>query len=460
MGTVRQSVVAALLLFFSHALRADAIDDYVTSQMRSLHLPGVAVVVVRDGVPSTVRAYGMANLEHGVPVTPETMFEIGSVTKQFTSFAVMMLVEEGKVRLDDTIDVYLPDVPRDWRGITVRHLLTHASGIEEYLSVPGLDAEAHAKTHDDMTNLFFRRLKLDFAPGATWSYSNSGYLLLGNLIERVTGKSYWTFLSERIFQPLEMSSTRSSEPRAVIPRRASGYRWVDGRYENRAALSENAFAAGSILSTIRDMARWEAALHARKLLSASSYEQMWTPQMTSSGELPPVNYGFGWFVEKRHGRRVVLHAGGTPGFSSVIRRYADAGVSVIVLANHGDRVIDQLAVDIAGIFARELAWNRSPVDPDPELTARLRSALCDLIAGTAAPGNFTPAMQTFLKTATGRGVWEWVASDGELKSLAYAGSEEAGNAMLVRYRAVFGEADLALTFTVSREGKIAQVVWW
>ena len=314
-------MLAGLLFSAPVAARADALDEYVLERMRQLRLPGVALTVVRNGAVVTMRSYGDANLELGVPVTQDTVFELGSVTKQFTAVAIMMLVEEGKVRLDETIAAYLPQTPDAWRAITIRHLLTHSSGIQEYLGVPGLAEQAHAAgSHDLMSQLFFDRLRLEFAPGETWAYSNSGYLLLGNIIERVSGRSYWEFLRTRVFEPLGMAATRSTDPRALIRHRAAGYGWTGAGFENRVALSENAYAAGAIVSSIRDMARWEAALHSRRLLTKGSFEDLWTPLAVSLSTPPPFSYGFGWVIDRERGRQVVLHSGGTPGFSSAIRR--------------------------------------------------------------------------------------------------------------------------------------------
>jgi CubicO group peptidase (beta-lactamase class C family) len=416
---------------------------------------------VRNGEIVTTRTYGAANLELDVPVTDETVFEIGSVTKQFTAAALMMLVEEGKVGLDDSIAKHLPQVPAHWRGITVRHLLTHSSGIQEYLSVRGLPEQAHAaKSHDEMTRLLGERLNLEFAPGETWAYSNSGYLLLGNVIERVSGKSYWEFLRERIFTPLGMTATRSSDPGTVIPKRATGYGWSDGRFENRRALHENAYAAGAIGSTIRDMARWEAALHRGALLSTRSWDATWTPLTVSRGATPPFSYGFGWMVDHEHGKRAMFHSGGTPGFSSAFRRYPDEGLAVIVLANHSDRILDHLPVEIAGIVSPPLAREQPTSDPDPPRTERLTAALRGMLSGKPDPKRFTPAMQLFLQTSTGRGLSEWVASHGDPKALTYSQTEPAGENSTLRYRALIGQAHLWFSFTVTRDDKIAQVYWW
>jgi D-alanyl-D-alanine carboxypeptidase len=203
--------VGVLLVCAALPARADIIDDYLARQMRQLRLPGLALAVVRDGKVETIRTYGEANLELDVLVTRDTVFELGSLTKQFTAVAVMMMVEDGKLRLDHSIATYLPEVPEAWRAITVRHLLTHSSGLRGYLSVPGLADQAHALGHREMTRLFSTRITQEFSPGETWAYSNTGYLLLGDIIERASGQSYWEFLRTRVFAPAAMHATRSSE---------------------------------------------------------------------------------------------------------------------------------------------------------------------------------------------------------------------------------------------------------
>jgi len=311
-----------------------------------------------------------------------------------------------------------------------------------------------------MTRLLGQRLRLEFEPGETWAYSNSGYLLLGNLIEVASGKSYWDFLRERIFAPLGMEATRSSDPRAVIPHRASGYGWRDAGFVNRGALSENAYAAGAIASTIVDMARWEAAIQEGQLLSKRSWDEIWTALTVSRGATPPFSYGFGWVVDREHGGRAVLHSGGTPGFSSAIRHYRDDGIGVIVLANHGDRIVDHLALEISGMVLPARARERPPSDPDRARTERLTTTLRELLSGKPNAKLFTPAMQLFLKTSTGRGLSEWIASHGELKSLTYSQTEPAGEDSTYRYRALVGETHLWFSFTLTKDDKIAQVYWW
>jgi D-alanyl-D-alanine carboxypeptidase len=460
-ATLRFLLAVLLLFCVPRVAGADALDDYIHSQMRVLHIPGLSLAVVQDGKIVKTRGYGLASIESNAPATEDSVFEIGSVTKQFTATALLMLVEEGKVGLDEPIARYLSGVPKAWSAITVRQLLTHSSGIENYLAVPGLpDTSRPGLSHDDIAKIFFEGLKLEFQPGETWSYSNSGYLLLGNIIEKTSGKSYWEFLAERIFKPLGMNETRSSEPRAIIPNRASGYQWQKDKLENRPALTENAYAAGSIVSTVRDLVKWDAALSTGKLLRPASFDQMWTPFKARGGKTAPVNYGFGWFIDTYHGRRVIAHTGGTLGFSSALYRFADEKLTVILLTNHSDRVIDHLAIDIAGLYVPALARPKRAGEPEPEISPKLKTALTGLFEGKPDPSLFTPAMQVFLKTGTGQGLWPWVGSDGPLESFTFSEQEEAGGEQILRYKTVLGSATLWCSFTVTDDGHIAQINWW
>jgi CubicO group peptidase (beta-lactamase class C family) len=456
MRVIRLSVLVVCVALWP---RADTFDDYVAAQMQSLRLPGLALAVVRDGKVATIRTYGKASLELDAPVTRDTVFELGSVTKQFTAVAVMMLVEDGRLRLDDSIAAHLPEVPDAWRTITVRHLLTHSSGLQEYLAIPGLADQAHALDHRGMTRLFASRIRQEFSPGDTWAYSNTGYLLLGDIIERASGQSYWELLRVRVFEPAGMRATRSSDPQVVIRDRASGYAWNGAAFENRRSLSASAYSAGAIVSTITDMARWAIALQTGTMIGKAGRDEIWTPLTVTRGPVPPFNYGFGWVVDQERAHRAVLHSGGTPGFSSAIRHYPDEALTVVVLANNGDRILDQMPLEIAGLMMPEVARQEGS-DPDARLSARLAEVLRGVMAGKAPLAEFTPAMQGLLSTATGRGLAEWIASHGALRSLRYGRTERVGQHRVLRYRAVVGDAHLWFSFRLTADNEIAQIYWW
>ena len=331
------------------------VDDYVSAEMRAEKIPGVALGVARDGQNVKARGYGLANVELDVPVKPETLFQTGSVGKQFTATAVMMLVEEGKVGLDDKISKYLAGTPAAWKDITVRNLLTHTSGIADYTSDKLEEkGEPFINMRQDYTEeeLYQKliTLPLDFPPGSKWSYSNSGYLLLGVLVHRVTGEFYGDFLQERIFRPLGMASTRIISEADIIPNRAAGYQLVNGELKNQdwVAPMLNTTADGALYTNVVDMEKWDAALYTEKLVKKSSLEQMWTPVTLTDGKTYP--YGFGWDVTSVNGHRLIEHEGGWQGFATQISRYVDDKLTVIVLTNLDSAEPDKIAHNVAAIY--------------------------------------------------------------------------------------------------------------
>lgn len=314
------------------------VDAYVSAQMREQKIPGLALAVVRDGKIIEAKGFGLANVELNVPVKAETLFQTGSVGKQFTSMAVMMLVEEGKVRLDDKITKYFDGAPSSWSNITVRNLLTHTSGIPDYDSDALMNhAEPFINLRRDYTEeellRKFETLRLDFAPGDKWSYSNTGYVLLGILIHKVTGEFYGDFLGERIFKPLGMDSTRIISEADIIPNRSAGYRLAKGELKNQEWVSPslNTTADGALYTNVLDMARWDAALYTEKLVKRGTLDQMWSPVNLNSGKTFP--YGFGWGVSQVNGHRLIDHDGAWQGFTTQISRYVDDRLTFIVLTN-------------------------------------------------------------------------------------------------------------------------------
>jgi CubicO group peptidase (beta-lactamase class C family) len=311
-----------------------SVDEFVNSELRAQHIPGVAVGVVRDGKIIKAAGYGMANVELSVPTKPESIFQTGSVGKQFTATAVMMLVEEGKVGLGDKISKYFPDSPPAWKEITVRHLLTHTSGIPDYTEekTGGAINMRTDYTEEDLVKRI-AALPLGFPPGEKWSYSNSGYLILGVLIHHVSGEFYGDFLQRRIFQPLQMTSTRIISEADIIPNRSAGYRMVKGELKNQEWVSPslNTTADGALYTNVLDMAKWDAALYTEKLLKRSSFDQMWTPVKLNSGKTYP--YGFGWGISDVKGHRLLEHGGAWQGFTMHISRYVDDQLTIIVMTN-------------------------------------------------------------------------------------------------------------------------------
>jgi CubicO group peptidase (beta-lactamase class C family) len=330
----------------------DAVDQYIQTEMSKRQIPGLAMLVVHDRKILKQQGYGFANIELRVPVEPETLFQSGSMGKQFTATAVMMLVQEGKVNLDDPLTKYFPDAPATWNHVKVRHLLSHTGGFGDY---PKKFDFRKDYTEDELLKIV-EGIPLAFEPGSKWSYSNLGYLTLGVLIHRVTGQFYGDFLQERIFKPLGMRTTRIINEADIIPNRSSGYELVKQQLKNQDWVSPtlNTTADGSLYFSIVDLAKWDAALTERKLLKPSSYELMWTPVLLSNGEPNKDGYGFGWFIHEVRGHRVIEHAGAWQGFTTNISRYVDDNLTVVVLTNLAGAKPEEITHHLAGLYVKEL----------------------------------------------------------------------------------------------------------
>ena len=324
------------------------VDDYVKAELQRQHIPGVALLVAHKGTIVKAKGFGYSNLELQVPVRPETVFQSGSVGKQFTATAVMMLVEEGKVRLDDPITSYLKDGPAAWQKVTVRQLLSHTGGFTDY---PKNFDFRKDYTEDDLLKII-AAIPLAYEPGTKWSYANLGYATLGILIHRVTGKFYGDFLQERIFQPLGMSTTRVINEADIIPNRAAGYRLVKGELKNQewVAPAINTTADGSLYFSILDLAKWDAALYTERLLKRSSLEQMWTIAKLSNGQPNSGHYGFGWFMQDFHGHRLIQHNGAWQGFQTNISRFVDDQLTVVVLTNLAEAKPNKISEHVAELY--------------------------------------------------------------------------------------------------------------
>ncbi len=340
------SVLLYSLLSPGLPARADQVDDYLKGEMEKRRIPGLALMVVEDGKATRAQGYGMANLELSVPVTPETVFEIGSVTKQFTAGGIMLLAQDGKLSVDDKITKHLKNVPDSWTNITIRHLLTHTSGIKNYTPLDGFELRRHL-TQNQFIQLMGKQ-PMDFAPGEKFKYCNSGFNLLGFIIENVSGKKYWEFMSERIFTPLGMTNTTDRTPGHVIRNRASGYEQTNHIHINRDYDLTDIFSAGAIVSTVGDLAKWDAALDGDKLFTPATKEQMWTAVKLNDGK--PYQYGFGWFLDSVEGHKNIGHSGSTSGFSASNQRFPDDKLVVIILTNTDEGIATALARKVATFY--------------------------------------------------------------------------------------------------------------
>jgi len=345
----------------------DAVDAYVKAEMARQHVPGLALGVYRAGEIIKTQGYGLANVELNVPVKPETVFQSGSIGKQFTATAIMMLVEEDKISLGDSIAKYFSGAPASWRNIRIRNLLSHTSGLSEYESDDKIKPGGPVNLRQDYTEeqmvKIIESFPLDFQPGKKWAYRNTNFLLLGVVIHKVTGEFYGDFLQERIFRPLGMTSTRVISEADIIPNRAQGYQLVKGELKNQDWVSPslNTFADGSLYFSVLDLAKWDGALYTERLLKKSSLDRMWTVAKLDNGKPNEGDYGFGWEISDLNGHRLIEHGGSWQGFTGHISRYVDDKLTVVVLTNldsgHSDP--EKITRHVAALYNPELAGTKS-----------------------------------------------------------------------------------------------------
>jgi D-alanyl-D-alanine carboxypeptidase len=366
------SALAAPLAAQTAPASATAAFDKVLKDSFAADRPGASVIVVKDGRTLFRKALGMADMELGVPLQPDMVFRLGSITKQFTAVSILILAEEGKLSLQDRIEKFLPGYPTQGYAITVEHLLTHTSGIQSYTDIPGwmtskiLSPLTVAELVDG-----FKKEPMQFAPGEKWVYNNSAFVLLGAIIEKVSGKTYEAFVKERIFEPLGMTASYYGSTEPVIPRRVPGYTEDSGKVRNADYLSmTQPYAAGSLSSSVDDLARWDAALYTEKLLKKASLEKAWTSYILKSGEA--TKYGYGWAVSKLRGRRSIEHGGGIFGFSTYALRLPDEKIYVAVLANSDSPMSPPgyVAKKLAAIAVGDPFPEFVPVTLDPGLLNR------------------------------------------------------------------------------------------
>lgn len=428
------------------------VDEYVKGELLRQRVPGIALAVIKDGQIVLARGYGLANVEHQVPVKPETIFQSGSVGKQFTAMAVMMLVEAGKIGLEDKINKYFTDAPVAWQNITVRHLLTHTSGATDYPSDFDFRRDY---TEDDLLKRA-QAIPLASQPGEKWSYSNLGYVVLGVLIHKVSGKFYGDFLQERIFQPLGMTTARIISERDIVPNRAAGYTLDKGVLKNQEWVSPslNTTADGALYLTVFDMAKWDAALYSEKLLKKANLEQMWTPVKLNDGHTQ--GYGFGWSLAEVRGHHLIEHGGSWQGFKSFIARYVNDKVTVVVFANATQANPGRIAHRVAAIYNPELApLPAKPIeDKEPDVTALVKKVFQQVVDGTLEASLFAPEAWAEISRSAASGR-EFLQSLGPLNSIELMERAEQGGKRSYRYRLTFKDSILSYTAVLTSEGKIA-----
>ncbi len=362
----------------------EAINQFIEAQMRKQQIPGLSLAVVKDGKLLLTHGYGLADVELNVAATPESVFQIQSITKMFVASAMMMLQREGKLSLDDELGKHLEGIPDSWKGITIRRILNHTSGIKDYINEPFGSLRIDI-TDEEVLKQSTQR-PLNFQPGERYAYCNTGYLIAGMIIRKHTGKAYGEFLRERIFEPLGMTQTRIQEIDAIIPRRASGYRIIDGKLRKGEFIAQSvlSYPGGGIVSTVLDMAKFDAMWQDGRIIDDSMRKEMWTTGKLNDGSR--TGYGLGFGIGDLRGLRQITHSGGhVTGFATRYTIYPQQRLSVIVLTNRNEANTDLIVQGVAGRIDKALmppAMMQEKGESDATVSERLVKAVIDL-AGEA-----------------------------------------------------------------------------
>ena len=434
------------------------IESAVREAMDRTRTPGVAVAVVHGGEVLMSKGFGLANIETGSIVTPETMFQSGSVGKQFTAAGVMVLVEDGRVDLDESIRVHLPEAPESWQPITVRHLLTHSSGIPDYTSASFDYATNYSE--DDLVRMA-SDLTLEYPAGTRWNYSNTGYAMLGVMISRVTGGPYWDFLRERVFDPAGMPTIRINTATEIVPHRARGYMPGPGGLQNASHVAEqtNTTADGSMLFSLQDMIAWNEVVRTRAILSPESWDQIVSPMVLNSGNTHP--YGFGWFFAEVAGQPVHEHSGAWQGFVNQYTRFPDQDLSVIVLTNARSAMSAPLAMRAGALVDPMLTPEPPPTEAiadDPAVTAYIADMIEKMSDGSIELSDFDFIRQTVFPRMR-------VALQGQLDGLGrpddltLLARKRVGDDTELVYRSTWGDRRLRITLSIGPDGGLTNFVF-
>lgn len=432
------------------------IDAYVEAQRARRHLPGLALVVSMNGKPVLEKGYGLADIAKNEKVTPDTVFRIGSVTKPFTAAAIMMLVQDGKLELDDPVTRYLPAAPAAWHDITIRHLLTHTSGLPVNFP-PAVIASMLETAPLPMDRVIGAAASLPrrTAPGAAYVYNNIGYHLLGFVIENVSGMPFFEFLRKRVFGPSHMN-TAAMISAPLPPAAAVGYTWngtTFGPASDWFTAPGLVEAEGGLRMSARDLARWDAALLRGQFWTSASLSQMVAPARLDDGS--PVQYGLGWVPDDINGRPYVWHNGELGAFKSQFVRHTTGNLSVIVLGNTDGTPVEAIASRVSGIVDPALDWSAVP-DPQPALGKLVRDVVDELRRGVlVVDDRFSPDMRAALTPGTVAVMGATFAPWGAIESVGYLGTDTVDGVARQRYLVRDDVDEAVLGVRLDAEGRLA-----
>lgn len=473
-GNLVAGVLSALFMLLSIGSLAQP-EKIIKTFLGKNKVPGMFVAVVRGDSVLYQNSFGMAELHKGIPVTTSTCMELGSISKVFTAEAIYHLHHAGLLNIQDSIKKYLPGAPASWADITIQHLLSHTSGIPNYLLDPRFQAAAYftnsnepaaeqffnTVTSDSMVRLFYS-LPLEFRPGFTWSYSNTGYYLLGKIAETVTGKRFFELVTNKVTGPLQMSHTKANELAEKEKCLAQGYFLKDTVFAPARVLHSNyAFSAGAWATTGQDMIAYLKAIHQRGLPSDKAGFD-WRKPPANDGL--PFTYNGGRFYTRFHNMNIISHNGGTPGFSSSWIYAVEKNTSVIILMNRQDYApIDQLAWEVLSSVEPSLKYptKKRSGRIEKRMEQKVLAILAAVEKSKPLPPGLSKPLEFLLQSENGKGYWKWYFDRGFPKAAYCVDVEEIGRGKLYRFLLPLSkETVYQLALLQNEKGEITQIRWW
>ena len=431
-------------------------DDLMQLYVRQSAIPSLTYAIVQDGKVVHARSFGYSDLENSVKASRDSRYEIGSMTKQFTAACIFLLQQEGKLTIEDRLDKHLKNLPEAWKSLTIHQCLSHTAGLKDYLATFSALRTDPVPTDDIIKRM--GAMTLDFAPGSAWSYSNTGYLLMSQVIEAKSGQKYSQFLNERIFKPLGMKSTSTSDPDTLLPNRARPYAWVGKGYVNRPVINPSlAKGAGELISTVDDLTKWANELDHPKILKPESVAAMQTAFVFNNGR--KAGYGTGFFLHRDRNREIIEHGGNTTGMSSEIFRVPSKKLAIIVLTNAAGIAPSQTCRQALGIL--DPSWNpliRAEKDQNERRSLELMVTFRKWSHNNYDMSTFSPEMVSLLGTTRGLAVRQAFQLFGkQVKTYRYLDGEDYDGHRFDRYAYQLGPVEVPLEFEFDANGKMVSM---